>query len=914
MASIDDLKELIDLHDLADKMGLERPHSRGNYKSPHHDDKSPSLSIYDNGRRWKDHSQDGAGGSCVDLVVYVLGCEVGEAVRKLHEWYGLPMHRPDTSAPRREKSRAEWIAEKVTADPQPAREYLEGRGIDADVIGRAFKHKTVGFNAWRSERVPEGEFGHGGPGVSFVVRSMNPGHVVAVDTRYLDPDLNGGVKTQTQGDKAGAPWVMEPRRIEKAQVVYIVESPINALSVESCAMPGTVALATRGTQTIDSIDWTYLRGKSVRVCMDYDAPDDYGRCAGQSAAWHLYHVLAWHGISAMLVNQYTWPDDEWNDINDVIQELGPDETRKKLKQLDEAIIPGMHWDTTRQLGKPRVFLPPHDFGVYGTYRVTEDFTRRLKEKTDDEGNTQNEWNDVCGFRIVDISRVRIASAKSVMTGEADYQPTTLFSVSVQEASHGRDLQRRVFTPERLYNVEHWKKLGFVYNQGHFTRMVNILSRTVDLGSHDAINFVGLAWRDGRPAVNEGPDCYFIEADKQCPYHNLIFPRGTPAQGARVVEAYQRTFTDNAAVLPLVWGLGGHLKAFLGFWPHFVMEAEKGAGKSTLIKRLESTLAFIMFSRTQMETPFRTVTSTSHTFHPVGWEELSAGKQEVIDKAISTLQETYQYAIERRGAEMTEFVKCAPVMLAGEDVPVKSLTGKLIRTQLHVSKQGPVLDDNLPAFPVRGWLEFLAGFTKAQVKERYRKAQEYCMAKSSATGSDGGARRMVENYSAVLCAWSLLCDFLEMDKQQGGFDDDLIKEMNQHINETSSDREPWVWIIETLLSEISSNNFQHPYLFEATRGNQPVLAIRPSHVMDHIAHTNRLRAKWDSLPVKTARVLKRQMVGAEVLVKNDSGAPVEVERTIGNRREGHLLLLDLDRLEQYGLYASIPENIDHEPQF
>ncbi|HSH40536.1 MAG TPA: hypothetical protein VK973_00215, partial [Arenicellales bacterium] len=650
------------------------------------------------------------------------------------------------------------------------------------------------------------------------------------------------------------------------------------------------------------------------ICMDFDQPDHQGRCAGQEAAWKLYHVLAWHGISAMLVNQYEWPDEDWNDINDVIQAVGPDETRKLLKDLDPHLIPGLHQNMDRQLGKPRVWLPPHDLGVYGTYRVTEDFTRRLQVKKSDDGEVQKEWSDVCGFRIVDISRVRIASAKSVMTGEADYQPTTLFSVSVQEASHGKDLQRRVFTPERLYNVEHWKKLGFVYNQGHFTRMVNVLSRTVDLGSHDAVNFVGLAWRDGRPIVNQGPDCYFTEPDKQCPYHNLIFPRGTPAQGARVVEAYQRTFRDNAAALCLVWGLGAHVKAFLGFWPHFVMEAEKGAGKSTLIKRLETSMAFIMFSRTQMETAFRTVTSTSHTFHPVGWEEISAGKQDVIDKAISTLQETYNYTIERRGSDMTEFVKCAPVLLAGEDVPVKSLTGKLIRTQLHVSKQGPMIEDSLPPFPVRDWLDFLTGFTKAQVKERYRKAHEYCTARSSATGQDGGARRMVENYAAVLCAWGLLCDFLDIDRAQGGFPDDLVKEMNLHINETSSDREPWVWIIETLLSEISSNQYQHPYLFEATSDNKPVLAIRPSHVMDHIAHTNRLRAKWDSLPVKTARVLKRQMVGADVVVRTPSGAPAEVERTIRNRREGHMLLLDLDRLEQFGLYASIPEDFDAPPGF
>ena len=43
-----------------------------------------------------------------------------------------------------------------------------------------------------------------------------------------------------------------------------------------------------------------------------------------------------------------------------------------------------------------------------------------------------------------------------------------------------------------------------------------------------------------------------------------------------------------------------------------------------------------------QTEYRLLTSISHTSHPVGWEELSARRQDVIDKAVAMLQENYQY--------------------------------------------------------------------------------------------------------------------------------------------------------------------------------------------------------------------------------------------------------------------------------
>jgi hypothetical protein len=920
MASIDELKKRIDLHDLADRLGLKR--GRGGdkalYHSPQHEDKSPSLSIYVNhpkhGSGWRDHSAN-VGGSCVDLVIHARGGTSSDAMRYLHEIYAIPFDHP-AATERREKSTVEYIADRCLAERDRAREYLAGRGISAAAIDAAISARTLGFNTWASSKIPAGQVGHGGAAVAFVVRQPGDGRVVAVDMRYVDPTMNGGVKTQTQGDKSGYYWTADPRRLDKAKRVYIVESAINALSVDSCAMPGAAAIALRGLANVDSIDFTFLRGKQVVICLDNDEPfpDGHlraGHRPGPEAAWALYERLTSLNISAVLVDQADWLAElaegestrkPINDVNDYLQLRGAAELARALEQFEPWLIAGMAGDATRK-GRPRIYLPSHDFAQYWRFRSRPDFTSYITkmDRNEEAGVDTPVMTDLCGFRIASISRVSVASATSTMTGDADQAPTVYFAVSVQAPRHGAQLIRRVMLDDQLHNVDQWAKFGPIWAPAPFKRMVNILERGADLGARQAANFVGLAWRGGRLIANEGPDCYFTEADKQCPYHNLTFPSGPIDDARRVITAYQTTFRQNAATIPLVWALGGHLKALLGFWPHITIQANKGAGKSTLIKRLERTLAFTMFSGQSLQTEFRLLTSISHTSHPVGWEELSARRQDVIDKAVGLLQENYQYTVTRRGSDMTEYLLCAPVMLAGEDVPVRSLLGKLVRTTL-TGKRGPLLPDDLPRFPLRQWLEFLAGLNRRDVLDRYRQLNDKALSSCRASGEDDGARRMAGNYAAVALAWYYLAEFANMNAGDGDFLRDLIAEMNGHIAETSADREPWVWIMETVLSEIDGGNYKHPHTFATVEG-QFCLLLRTGHVMDHIAHTSALRDKWNGLPVKSDRVFKAQLKQAGVVVGEK-----EVERRIYTRRVPYLTPISLDGLAGYGLHVSIREDL------
>lgn len=894
MGSIEDLKRQINIHDLAARLGLKQPEPGGNYRSPHHPDKSPSLQIggkkYPDG--WYDHSS-GQGGDIIDLVIYVQGGTTAEALAWLRDQYGLADDRPRSMEPTRPATLAEHIAAQSLLDPSPAAAYLAGRGILPDVIERAVKVKAVGYNAWESPRKPPGTVGHGGPATAFLVRSLNPGRLVAVDLRYHDPDLNGGQKTGSQGEKRGYPWISDPRALARAQTVVIVESPINALSAESAFVAGRlggwVSLALRGVANAEVMDLLPLRGKRVVLCLDNDAPTAEGRRPGQEAAWALHLRLTAARITAHLVDQADW---ECNDLNDLLQADGAEAAAKTLQRFQPWAIPGVSGKA--EPGRKRIFLPPADFAIYEHFRVREDFTTYFTREQDREGNETAKYSDLAGFRIADIAKIDIASAMSALTGDEDHQPRTLFAVTTQSPYYGNELTRHVTTFERLHKLDWWARVGPVWTPQNFLRLLSLWGRAVSLGKRDAVNFVGLCWKAGKLHVNEGPDTYFTEPEKQCPYHNLRFPGGTPADAAKVIRAYATTYSHQSALFLLVWALGGHLKAVLAFWPHLALQADKGKGKTTLCERLTRTIACTLFSGDSLETGFRLVTSTSHTSHPVIWEEISARRQEIIDRAVSTLQEAYKYSISRRTSEQTEYVKCAPVLLMGEAVeePVRSIIGKSVRVQLR--EKGPLLPADLPPFPVRPWLEFLAAIPPQQMRTLHQQAIEFCRTRCRAGGTDDGASRMVENYAAVLTSWRLIQEFAGIPMDEIPLTSALLQEMNSHIAETQASRQPWVWVVEIALNEIAAGAYPFPYRFGELDG-QEVFYLRPSQMVHHMKTKPGLRAIWDGMPVKSDRVLKKQMRAAGVIVSE------RTDPCIFGQQQSHMIALSLTKLAEYGLF-------------
>ena len=390
MASISEIKQLIpDLHALAAHLGLERPGGRGNYRSPHHDDKTPSLSIHNNGQSWTDFSNgsDDSRGDAVDLVEYVNGVDTAEAIKFLHEWLGISTEAPKRD-PDQKMSKAEWIARQCRPDGvdwrQRAMDYLvQHRNISDSVAKRAVDKGAVGWNTYTNPTRQPGEVGYGGEGIAFFVRDFNGARIVAVDMRYLDPDLNGGVKTQTQGEKDGVVWYSDLPRLKQAHTVYIVESPINVLSVESCGMPGVAAIAIRGNKrVVAGLDLAWLLGKRVMICCDFDEPDDHGHCAGQEAGWALHEKLTGLNVACHLVDQSRW---QYNDVNDILIAEGAPVLKGLIRdQIQQWVIPGLLGDEEGRKGKPRLFLPSHDFSRYWKYRAKEDFTTHISKMEQNE--------------------------------------------------------------------------------------------------------------------------------------------------------------------------------------------------------------------------------------------------------------------------------------------------------------------------------------------------------------------------------------------------------------------------------------------------------------------------------------------------------------------------------------------------
>lgn len=923
---VERIKAKISCHDLAEHLAFKRQGSinagKATYFAPWGSKANTTLSLSED--VWYDHAE-AQGGSVVDLYMRAKNVDFKEAVKAIGEIYGMPLPKAeaDPNAPRREEPLHVMIAQRCLVEPEKCLDYLTGRKIGEDVVRRAIKKKTLGFNDFRNPKYKEGEPNHGGPAVAIIITTPNPGHVAAVEMRYIDPELNGGVKNKCLGDKAGHVWCSNWRYLlsDKCHTVYITEGFINALSIETAALPGCAAIATMGVGNIEKTDWRFLRGKRVLICLDHNDPIVQkpesalnGYRTGLFHAWRLHEILTGCDISAMLVDQDKWA--EGRDVNDLLQSEGEGKLKTMLMNVEEWLVPGMSADIDVH-GRRRVFLPGHHWYKYSKFRVTMDSTRWItgykKLKNDDDTETDvPTYDDVATFRVAAMSRVSIQSATATMTGDTDSAPKTLFAISVQAARHKNRLVRAVFEDKHLHKMDRWEQFGSVLNQSGFRRMIAVLETTTDIGARDAVNLVGLGWRAGKLSVNEGHECYFSDPDTQCPYVNLVFPRGTPADGREVLNAWRATFKGNAGTMLLTWALGGHIKVILGFWPHLTLQGNKGSGKSTIVKALERTIGMVMNSGQSMQTDYRIVKSVSYTTHPIGWEEISARSTTLIDKAVSVLQEAYNYTYTTRGFANTDFLLCAPVLLAGEDVPVRSLIGKLVSVQLS-GRKADMLPDELPKFPVRQWLEFLATQDKVTVRETYRRLQAHCLKSSRATGADDGANRMADNYAAVLTAWSLLCDFLDVPVSTGDFGRDIMAEMNTHIKETSGDREPWVWIVEMVMSEIAAREFKFPFEWagiEAITDKKNCLLIRTSHMIDHIARTPALKAKWDGLPIKSDRVLKQQLTHAKALLLDAAGQPRVFERTLGGgglgghpgRRVSHLVALDLDRLAEFGIHA------------
>ena len=890
--SLDDLKEQININELADLIDIRRDGAvrNGNalYFSPVRDEKNASLSVFDQGKKWKDHAT-GDGGSCLDFVIYAgVAPNLQTAANYLHNVFRIPKKQVNNHFQPKKKSILEFVVDKCLANANKAAAYLKNeRKISDAVIKYAIDSKTIGFNDYVNKNKNPGEKGYGGDAVAFICHDFVSKQLRCVEFKYINKALNGGNDQKCHGEKGSAFWCINHGNVKAAHTVVVVESPINALSIqvavdENPSLKGWTAIATLGAENLNQ-DWSLLAGKRVISGMDNDE-------AGRKSEWAIHERLLFVSTPFFLLDKEKWT---FNDINDLLEKHGVDILVKALSKIDTSLIPGINNDKHSN----RLYLPPRDYAKYCKFEVTESSMSYLKEVTDRDGDTRTVREDVCGFRLAALSRIKIQSPEATMEGIEDMQTTTTFTAIAQSKRHGNILQKKVLNDAKLYNVEIWKAcFGAIYKPALLTRIIEIFENAIDIGKKDAINFVGIAYKNKKLVVNQGGDCFFNEPEQQCPYHNLRFSSGQIHDVLTIINGYSGVFNNNAGLNSFIFAIGSHLKTILGFWPHNIIQAEKATGKNALITSLRKTLNIKSYSSENSKSSFRMLCSISHTSHPVVWEEFSTLKQDIIDNAVGFLQECYKYTVVSRGKELIPYLLSAPVMLTGEDVPVKSLLGKVVFSAIE--KRLDLIPDNLPVFPMTQWLDFIVKKGRESVLKVYKDSLHYCMSNCTAKENDNNAKRIIENHAAFMASWRILAEFADFDQSYTGYEQDLISQMNTHLLETKADRKPWVWIMEVILSEIDSNLYNKSYLFE-DGNNDITLYIRTSDIMLYFSNAMHLRTKYDASPVKSARAFKKQLMSDGVIINDDK------EKQVQGKRCQHMTGISTKKLDSYGLSVAIP---------
>lgn len=944
----------INIDDVAVRLGLKPDGSLRNgqrmFHGPQGNGKTASLSINTAKGVFKNFAVPGAEGSNIDLVMHVLNCDFKTATDWLRQEFRIET-QPNTNNRSGEKPPLHvYIAENCLkqATDDRLKQYLLGRGISEPAIQRAITCKTIGFNTYTSPSKVAGEKFFGGPAIAFIARSINPGHVQAVDMRYLDPDLNGGLKTQCHGEKKGYFWTADYYALNSAHTAVIVESSINALTVETAELPGYVGISTMGIENATEINWGFLRGKCALICMDKDSRKGNGTFPGQQKSWELYNILCSLGISTFLIDQSSWnkptscqdimnyleshPRDEEQllrdidnqtflvvnerlaqlqkviskydiDLNDLNKQSVTD-VKNALKNLDNYLIPGVpgknHWGQ-----KPRVFLPTIDKEDYWRFRTEPEHTTFLKTitVTTEENGFKEKMEEevpehVAGFRIANLTKVIVAGYVATLKGVHDDAPSTLYAVQVQTRKDGNHLVKKVFA-EGLFNPKNWEdSFGPIYNQHHFKRALNIMENVANVNLHNAVNFVGLAWFNGHLKINSGDACYFPEPEQQCPYFNMKFHSGNVVDAQRIIAAYQSTFGRNAATMILTWILGTHLKLFTGYYPHMVISADKGTGKSRLIEKLEVTTGIRKFSSDSLS-EFRLRTATCGTSFPIAFDELSNISIKKRSLLESRMQQCYSYDTTKTRTDMLEFIIITPVLVSGEDVDMRNVISKTICASLKRDWRCDEINiHSIPKWPMLQWLTFLTTINRNTFDQKLSECRTFCQ--RMASSKDSTSMRMVENYALVLLAWKLVSEFAQISESQSDYINHLISEMNTHIQQTDADREPWVWVMEKISMELQKNSYPYPWKVDRISNEHQTyqcLLLRIKDIMDYINNSNEMREFRERLPISSSNALKSQLRNAGMIHKE----PVHIRVQETGSRYMNCAAIPLFGLAQYGIF-------------
>ena len=936
MSIFQTINQTVSINDLAERLGLKpdgamQANGQRMFHGPAGKGDTPSLSLNEQHGKFHDWADENKRGDQIELVMHVQCVNKGEAIKWICQEYGIE-NQPQKDYKTQQnqpKTQAQHLAQQCQKEALDTRlkDYLTSRGVTEPAIDHAITKGTLGFNDYTNPSKQPSEKGYQGAAVAFIIKSLNPNIVAAVEKRYINEKLNGGQKMRDTGTIAGNVWTSDYQRLKTAKNVYIVESPINVLSIDSCHIKHTAAIATLGKTNIKKTDWRFLRGKNVYLAFDKDEQKSDGSLPGQQTAWAMYDTLSNLNIKALILDQKDWTktpkttqileeqtDSEKKpeydiDINDMLKVHGVTTLKKQLKKTEQWLIQGVSGNL--QEPKNRVWLPNIDTKDYWRYRTTPESTlyiRTTKEKDPSGDLIEKEVEvHVAGFRIVNLQEISIASDSSAATGSQDDSPRKFYVAKAQTRMEQDKLINKVFV-DGLHNPANWENtFGAINDPKLFKRAITILENTVSLNRIQAANIVGLAWLNKKLTVNEGPDCYFANPVQQCAaYNNLIFHNGNQSDTTQILKAYRETFRNHAALIMLVWSLSTHLKLFSGVFPHLVIGAGKSTGKTALIEKIGITAVLNKYTAEDLN-PYRLKVLSSGTSFPIVFDEFSNAPMSKRLILSGTMQNTYSYATVTSGSQAISFLKFAPLMLGGEDIgDTDNVLTKTVRCTLDIKYRGEEINaHNLPKWPMKQWLKFLADIPRQQFDEQFEIAHQHCQ--NYATTKDQTSKRMVKNYALLLLGWRYVATFsdIQHDTQTAvDVENSIIREMNIHIQTTDAQREPWVSVIEKICMEITTDAYEYPYKVQRTRDiddeEHEVICLNATHIMDHIMTKPYLRDFKEKLPISSRNALIAQLKSKDIIVKKFSPS-IKWKGTA--TRFQNMLALSVEKLKAYGV--SVP---------
>ncbi len=301
-------------------------------RSPFRPDKTPSFSIYDGGRRWKDFAS-GAHGDVIDFIAAARQVDVREATRLFLELAGVPRKTSAPPPPRAQQQPCLPVP-RDTGTAEMRQQVADTRQLAPDAVSLALGLHTLtfgtvrGFPCWiltdDEGRIAEARRMDGLPFPAEGTLGQRKAHT-----------LPGSRKSWPVG-------VAALRRLPNIRTLLLVEGGPDYLAALHFAVTLDqwdvlpVAMLGRGTTTIDPEAVELMRGCRVRVYAHRDA--DGGGLAS-ARAWA--SQLASQGGCEVDIYQF---DDELQrtdgrpvtDLNDCTHGLTP-ESQEILRRT---LIPG----------------------------------------------------------------------------------------------------------------------------------------------------------------------------------------------------------------------------------------------------------------------------------------------------------------------------------------------------------------------------------------------------------------------------------------------------------------------------------------------------------------------------------------------------------------------------------------------